>query len=324
MQTTVSLRLLALILLAPCITPALAQQDYPNKPIRWVIMFAPGSASDVTARFAGSKLTEQLGVPFLVDAKPGAGGLIAIRDVHKAQPVGYSLLHTNSILVANTFAFKEPGYKLDDFTPVGVLGKSYYVVMANQKVAPVKSLQEFVTWAKANQGKVNYAGLGPATPPSLYAERFKMAAGIDMLGITYKGGDPAGLALLAGDVHVYWATQNTTRQRTKSPGIVPLAIVAEERTRMFPQVPTFKELGYPTLTDAIWSAVMVPSSIPAPMLKRLRDAYATASSRPDWIKQMDSMELDQYKGTPDEFMAMVRKESANMGELFKVLKIPQE
>lgn len=324
MQTTPLLRLLALMLLELGINPAQAQQDYPNKPIRWVIMFAPGSASDVTARFAGSKLTEQLGVPFLVDAKPGAGGLIAIRDVHKAQPVGYSLLHTNSILVANTFAFKEPGYKLDDFTPVGVLGKSYYVVMANQKVAPVKSLQEFVTWAKANQGKVNYAGLGPATPPSLYAERFKMAAGIDMLGITYKGGDPAGLALLAGDVHVYWATQNTTRQRTQSPGIVPLAIVAEERTRMFPQVPTFKELGYPTLTDAIWSAVMVPSSIPAPMLKRLRDAYAAASSRPDWIKQMDNMELDQYKGTPDEFMSMVKKEAVNMGELFRVLKIPQE
>ncbi len=324
MQATLSFRSLITLITALCMNTAWAQQDYPSKPIRWVIMFTLGSSTDITARFASSKLGEQLGVPILVDAKPGAGGLIAIRDVHRSQPVGYSLLQTNSILVANTVAFKEPGYKLDDFTTAGVIGWNYYIMMLNQNKVPAKNLQEFIAWAKANPGKLNYAGLGLATPPTLYAERFKLAAGIDMLGITYKGGDPAGLALLSGDVQVYWATQSTTRQRTQSPGIIPLAIVAENRTKLFPQVSTFKELGYPTLSDAVWGAVMVPSSIPAPMLTRLRDAWARASASPEWNAQMEKMEYDPYKGTPTEFMAKIRQDAAQVGEAFRILKLPQE
>ncbi len=318
-----SLPRLALAATALCMNLAFAQ-DYPSRPLRWVTMFPPGSATDLAARFASGGMSEQLGVPIVIDAKPGGSGLIAIRDVVRAQPLGYSLLQTNPALVTNTFAFKEPGYKLEDYTPVGVLGWSYYIMMLNQNKVPAKNLQELVTWAKANKGKLNYAGLGTATPPSLYAERFNLAAGIDMLGITYKGGDPAGMALLAGDVQVYWATQSTTRQRTQSPGIIPLAVVAEERTKMFPQVPTFRELGYPQLADATWTAAMVPSAIPAAMLARLRDAYTRASAKPEWQAQMEKMEFTPYKGTPEEFRTHLRQEAAQVGEAFRVLKLPQE
>lgn len=299
-------------------------QDYPSRPLRWVTMFPPGSATDLAARFASGGMSEQLGVPIVIDAKPGGSGLIAIRDVLRAQPLGYSLLQTNPALVANTFAFKEPGYKLEDYTPVGVLGWSYYIMMLNQTKVPAKNLQEFVAWARANKGKLNYAGLGTATPPTLYAERFNLAAGIDMLGITYKGGDPAGMALLAGDVQVYWATQSTTRQRTQTPGIIPLAVVAEERTKMFPQVPTFREAGFPQLADAIWTAAMAPSATPAPMVAKLREAYLKASARPEWQAQMEKMEFTPYQGTMEEFRSRLRQEAAQTGEAFRVLKLPQE
>lgn len=315
--------LVALAALATAM-PLRAQQDYPSRPIRYVTMFPPGSATDLAARFVTAGMSEQLGVPFVIDAKPGGSGIIAIRDVLRAQPLGYSVLQTNPALVNNLFSFKEPGYKLEDYTPVGVLGHAYYIVMLNQNKVPVKSLQELVAWGKANKGMLNYGSLGTAAPPTLYAERFNLAAGLDMVGINYKGGDPAGLALVAGDIQVYWATQSTTRQRTQSPGIIPLAVVAEERTKMFPQVPTFRELGYPQLTDGAWTAAVMPANVPAHMLARLREAYARASAKPEWQAQMEKMEFTHYTGTLEAFRARLRQDAVQVGEVFRVLKLPQE
>ncbi len=305
------------------ISAAWAQQDYPNKPIRLVTMYAPGSNSDANARYAGSKLGEQIGVNFIIDNKPGGGGLAALRDVYRAQPMGYSILLANTSFVGNTVAFKDPLYKIDDYTPVGVLGQTHYGLIMHDSI-PANTLGEFVAWAKANPGKVNYGGIGAAAGSTLNAERLKQMAGIDMTGIQYKGGDPVSIALLAGEVHVYFATLNTARNRMQNKQIKGLATTGEERSSILPNVPTFTELGYPGMNTSSWHALFAPATIPAPMIAKLRDGFVKAGATPEWKTRMANNELEPFKGSNEQFMAKIRKEAAQLVEDYKRLKLPQE
>lgn len=298
-------------------------QDYPSKPIRMVTMFSE-SANSNRYRYVAAKLGEQLGVNVLIDAKPGGGGVIALRDVYRAQPMGYSLLLANNGLVGNTFAYKDPGYRIDDYTPVGVMGLSPYAMVMNANAVPAKNLAEFVAWARANPGKANFGSLGPAAGSNISAERFKVMAGIDMTGVPYKGGDQMALGMLAGHIHVTWISLNSARARMQNRQIIGLASTGEERSALLPNVPTFRESGYPEMDTATWYAVFAPVAMPAPMLTRLRTAYATASSAPDWKTVMEQNELDPFKGSHEQFMAMVRKEAALLAADYKRLNLPQE
>lgn len=305
------------------IPPLVQAQDYPNKPIRMVTMFGENANSN-RDRFAATKLGEQLGVNILIDSKPGGGGVIALRDVHRAQPMGYSLLLASNGLVGNTFAYKDPGYRIDDYTPVGVLGISPYAMVTNANVVPARNLTEFVAWAKANPGKVNFGNFGLAHDSNISAERFKLMAGINMTGVPYKGGDQMALAMLAGDIHVSWISINSARARMQNKQIIGLAHTGKERSALLPNLPTFKEMGYPEMDTATWFAVFAPSSMPGSMLIRLRAAYATASGALEWKTAMERNGLDPFDGNPDQFMAMVKKEAAQLGADYKRLNLPQE
>ncbi len=300
-----------------------AQQDYPNKPIRMVTMFSE-SANSNRYRFVAAKLGEQLGVIVVIDAKAGGGGVIALRDVYRAQPMGYSLLLANNNLVGNAFAYKEPGYRIEDYTPVGVMGLSPYAMVMNASAVPAKNLTEFVAWAKANPGKANFGSLGPAAGSNISAERFKLMAGINMTGVPYKGGDQMALAMLAGDIHVTWISLNSARARMQNKQIIGLASTGEDRSPLLPQVPTFREMGYPDMDTATWYATFAPATMPAAMLTKLRGAFAAASAVPEWKTVMEQNELEPYKGTNEQFMAMVRKEATLLGADYQRLKLPQE
>lgn len=323
MKNTPFLRLLTVAGATLSINAAWAQQDYPNKPIRLVTMFAPGSNSDQTARFAGTKVSEQMGVSFIIDNKAGGGGLAALRDVYRAQPMGYSILQSNTAFVGNTLAFKEPLYRIEDYTSVGVLGEGYYGLIYHTSV-PVKTLAEFIAYAKANPDKLNYGALGPAAGSTLNAERFKQAAGINMVGIPFKGGEPVSIALLAGQIQVYWATLGTARNRMQNQQIGGLAVTAPKRVKILPDVPTFKELGFPSMDASSWQAWFAPATIPKPMLDKLREGFVKASKTDEWQTRMDRNELDEFDGTPDQFMARLKKEQAQLAADYKRLKLPQE
>ena len=298
-------------------------QDYPTRPIRLVTMFSTGSLSDTNARYVGAKLGEQLGVTLVVDNKPGGGGIIALRDVYRSQPLGYSILLSNTAFVSNTYYYKEPVYKIEDYTPVGVVGQSHYALIMHNSI-PASNLAEFVGWAKANPSKINYGGVGPAAGNTLNAERFKQAAGINMVGIPFKGGEGVAIALLAGQVHVYWATLTTARTHMRNAQIVGLAITADERSNILPQLPTFTELGYPTMNAASWQALFAPSATPAPMINRLRDAFVKVADGSEWKARMERNEFEAFRGSPDQFMAKIRQEAAQLADDYKRLKLPQE
>ena len=297
-------------------------QDYPGKPIRLVTMFSE-SANSNRYRFVAIKLGEQLGVNILIDPKAGGGGIIALRDVYRAQPMGYSILLANTNFVGNTVAYKEPGYRIDDYTPVGVQGQTFYGLIMN-KAVPAATLPEFVNWVKANPGKVNYGSLGPIAGSTINAERFKLLANINMTSVPYKGGDQMSLALLAGDIHVYWATMNSARTRMQNKQIIGLASTGDERSSLLPNLPTFRELGYPGMDTASWYALFAPSAMPVAMLAKLRDAFVKVSSTPEWKAVMEQNELDPFKGTNEQFMAMLRKEALQLAADFKRLNLPQE
>ena len=298
-------------------------QDYPSKPIRMVTMYTE-NANSVRERMLGVKLGEQLGTTIVFDAKAGGGGVIATRDVYRAQPVGYSLLLASNNFVANTSAYKEPGYRIDDYTPVGVMGQTPYALVINSALLPVTNLAQFVAWVKANPGKINYGSLGPASGSNISAERFKQMTGISMTGVPYKGGDQMALAMLAGDIHVSWLTLNSARTRMQNKQIIGIATAGEDRSSLMPDLPTFKELGYPEMDTSTWYALFAPAAIPAAMLTKLRSAYAKLSEASDWKALMQLNQMDPFKGTLDQFMAGVRKEAVKLGEDYRRLNLPQE
>lgn len=314
--------LLVSVLGITVLSQPVSAQTYPDRPIRLVTMFAAGSSSDINARYVAVKLGEKLGVNLVTDIKSGAGGLIALRDVYRAQPLGYSLLIANTSLTGNVVAHKEPLYKIDDYTPVGVLGQSYYALIMHTSI-PANTLAEFVNWAKANPGKINYATIGPAAGATLSAERFKKQAGIDMVGVPFRGGTEIATALLGGQVHVYWATAVTAANQMKNAQIRGLAINGDRRTAILPNMPTFKELGYPDMQVGSWSAIFAPSAIPAPMLATLRKAYAATASEAEWKARMEKVQLDPFEGTLDQFMEQIRQDARDIEEDYRRLNLPK-
>ena len=296
-------------------------QDYPVRPLRLVVMFTPGSSADQHGRHIAVRLTEQLGQSVVVENKAGAGGLIGIKDVLRAQPLGYSLLLSNPALIGNSLVYKDAGYKPDEFAPIGVMGQAYYGLMINTAV-PARNVAELVAYAKANPGKLAYSGLGAGAGSTLSAERFKEAAGLDILGVPFKGGDPASAALLANQVQLYFATLSTVKVRMKSPQIRVLGVTAVQRSAVIPDVPTFTELGYPTVLGSNWNAVFVPVVTPVPMVRRLREAWTRASATEQMKAMVESSGYEPYSGTLEQFMAGVREETVQLARDYKRMNVP--
>ena len=312
----------AMLALLPCM-PVQAQ-DYPVKPVRLVTLYAAGSNSDVTARFVAQQLTGQLKQPVLVDNKGGAGGLIGTLEVLRAKPDGYTIMFAAPGLASNVFAYRNPQYKFEDFTPIGVAGLSYYGFIINVSV-PAKTLAEFVAFARANPGKLNYGSLGPAGVSTILAERFKRSASIDMEMVPFKGGDPLNQALVANQIQVYFPTLAVARQRMKLTQIRALAVTSTQRSRILPDLPTFKESGYPEVADlTFWEALYGVATLPPPLLQKLRGVWAQIAASLEFKSRQESFEREQWTGTLDEFTAFVKRETEALAADFKRLKIEQQ
>ena len=296
-------------------------QEYPSRPLRLVVIFAIGSTADVHGRFVAQKLAEQLGQQVIVENNAGAGGIIAMRGVIRAQPLGYTLLYTTNGLVGNLYAFKDPQYRLEDYTLVGPGGLSPYGMMLSTAV-PARTVAEFVAHARANPGKLNFGSSGPTAGSNILVERLKAAAGIDLVMVPFKGGEPATAALVSGDIQVFFSTVGAVRTRSKMPQIRALAVTSEQRAAILPSVPTFKESGYPSMILTVWNAVLVPSAAPKPVIQKLQDALARANATEDMKRQLERMEFEPWTGTLDQFMTYIKAEGVAIADDIRRLKIP--
>ena len=258
------------------IVKALAE-EFPTRPITWVVPFAPGGITDTTSRIVAEEMSKSLGQTVLIDNRGGAGGTVGTEQVARAKPDGYTMIYgTQGTMAANVTLRKELSYDpLKSFLPVHLVGESPNLFVAFEG-APYNSVPEFIAYAKANPGKVTFSSSGVGTATHLVAELFKTVTGIEMLHVPYKGSAPALNDLIAGRLDVMFDYPVSVGPHVEAGKLKVLATTAPERLRAFPNAPTMAELGLKEMTTQSWSSIMVPAGTPAPIVDRLAAAAHAA------------------------------------------------
>jgi tripartite-type tricarboxylate transporter receptor subunit TctC len=297
--------------------PSIAQADYPNKPIKLIVGFAPGGSTDIVARIVAQRLGERLGQTVTVDNKAGAGGTIGADQTAKSAPDGYTLtLGTTSTHAIAAGAYSKLPYNpVSDFTQISLVAITPYLLVVNPQVKAT-NLAEFISLAKSQPGKLNYASAGNGTATHLAMEMLKDAAGIDLVHIPYKGNAPADAAILGGEVQAVFGSMPALLQNTKANKVRPLAVGTTTRSPALPDVPTVAEQGYAGFEAALWLGIMGPANMPRGIVERLHKEIAAVVATPEFKSAMDANGAEPLGSkSPDEFREMLR------GQVDKFMKI---
>ena len=315
----------ALVAMAGGLPDSALAQSWPAKPLHIVIAQAPGSATDFISRVVGNKLSESLGQPIVIDARPGAGGALGTEIAAHSAPDGYTLfMGNNSTHGSNPAVYaKLPYDAVKDFEPVCFVASVPYVLVVNPKV-PAKTVQEFVALVKANPGKMNYASAGNGSTHHFSGELFKSRAGIDIVHVPYKGSGPGIAALLAGDVSMMFANVADIGTQVQAGRLRALAVTASRRAKSLPQVPTMAEAGYPGFEVTSWFGLLVPAGTPAAMVSRLNAETVKVLGREDVKSALAAQGLEVAPGTPEQFAAFIKSEIARFTQIARSAGIHAE
>lgn len=300
------MKALASILLAFSLGTASAQ-DYPSRPIHVIIPFGSGSLADAVPRLIQPALEAGLGERLVIENRPGAGGNVGAQAVVSAAPDGYTVMMaaTNN-LVINQYMFRDMKFDpLTDLVPVSLVVDVPLILQVNPAV-PAHTLGEFIAYAKANPGKLNFASPSPGTLPHLAMEIFARSAGLDLVHVPFKGGGPAMNALISNEVQAMLIGYATTAGQVKAGNVRPLAIASAKRLAALPQVPTFAEAGFPDLQAAVpgnWWGMVAPKGTPAPIVHRLAAEIHKALADPATRKKYEDLGLTPVGSTPEDFAA---------------------
>ena len=283
-----------------------AAAQFPNKPIRVVVPFPPGSATDQVARVLASAVSQQIGQPVVVDNKAGADGAISGAEVAKAPADGYTvLLATNSPIAAVPALRKNPPYdSLTDFTPITDIGRYTFFIVVHPSV-PAKTLQELIAHAKANPGKVNYATGN--TTGIVSTAFFASQAKIDLVHVPYKGEPQALTDLLAGRVQMMFSSSGTTISLIREGKLRAITVTLPKRSHLLPDLPTIAEAGMPQFNLTSWAALYGPAKMPREVVERLNREFGVAMAKPEVLEQMTKQAFFLSHSTP-EWLAAFTKE----------------
>lgn len=311
MHKTLKTKLAALLLTALPVMTTAASDAYPTQPIKLLVGFSPGSATDVVARVVAQDLSQRLGQQVLVDNKTGVGGSLAADAVAKAKPDGYTLLFVSSAIAVNPAVYTKLNFDVaKDLTPISLVGRVPVVLLVNQSV-PAKTLGEFVAHAKTKPGELNFGSSGQGGSIHMATELLAMTAGVKLTHVPYRGNSQASSALLAGDVQVLVDTVINATPHLKSPRIRALAITGDKRSPLAPDLPTFKELGMPSFDASVFFGVMGPADMPSALVDRLnKEVSATLKSKDVEKRLSETGGLTLSGGAPQEFQATLRNELA--------------
>lgn len=299
----------AALLLCPILS--LAQADYPNRPVKLIVGFAPGGSTDIVARIVAQKLGERLGQSVVVENKAGAGGTIGADIAAKAPADGYTLtLGTTSTHAIAAGAYSKLPYDpVKDFTHISLVAITPYLLVVNPQV-PAKTLAEFITLVKSQPGKLNYASAGGGTATHLAMEMLKDAAKIDIVHIPYKGNAPADVAILAGEVQAGFGSMPALLQNAKANKVRPLAVGTTRRSPALPEVPTVAEQGYPGFEAALWLGIMAPAGTPKPVVDRLHREIVAIVATPEFKASMDANGAEPLSSpSPESFTTTATRSS---------------
>jgi tripartite-type tricarboxylate transporter receptor subunit TctC len=308
---------LALLLLS---TLAFGQANYPNRPVKMVVPFAPGGASDFVARIISPKLGELLGQTIVIENRPGASGNIGMEAAAKAPPDGYTIYLGNIGTIAiNPAVF--PNLSINpqkDFTAISLVAGVPSILIANPNV-PANTVAELVALAKSKPGELNFASPGSSTLNRLEMERFMKFADIKIVHIPYKGGaGPAVTGMLGGETQVMFVTLSSAISFIQAGKLKPLGISTTKRIDALPQVPTMIEAGYPDMVSSSWQGVFVPAGTPRPIVEKIHAALLATMESPEVKQRFAGGGVDAMTSkTPEDFATFVAAETGRWGKVAK-------
>lgn len=296
-------------------------QNYPSKPIRFILPFPPGGGTDTLARIVGQKLGENLGQTMVLDNRPGAGANIGAEIGAHAVPDGYTLTMGNIAHAINMTLYAKPGYDLvKDFAPITLLASTPNILVVHPSVA-AKSVQELITLAKARPGQLNYASSGSGSSAHLAAELFKSLAGVNLTHVPYKGGGPAVTSLVGGETVVGFATAPSVLQQIKSGRLRGLGVTTLKRTAAAPDLPTIAESGVANYDANTWYGALAPAKTATSVITRLHAEFIKIMQSPDVLERISALGYEPATTTPQEFGAYIKSEVAKWGKVVKAAGI---
>src|SRR6266702_1560774 len=292
-------------------------QDYPSKPVHVYVPSSAGGASDIAARLVSPKLAETLGQPFVVENRVASGGIVGTAQLAKAPADGYAIMMTFDTFASNPHLYRELPYDVvKDFAPIMLMGRYPQILVVHPSLK-VKTVPEFVAYAKANGAKLNFASAGPASSSRLAFELFKEAAGIQIDPIHYKGGGPAINDLVAGTVQVMLIqVGGSIGQYMKAGKLVGLATSGRESSPQYPDLPTIADF-YPGFETTSWVGVIAPAGTPRSLIEKLNATLAKILSTDDMKDKFRLQGGDIVASTPEQFGELIKSESAKWGKIIR-------
>jgi tripartite-type tricarboxylate transporter receptor subunit TctC len=302
------LHLAASAVALPALSRIAFAQTYPVRPVRWIIGFSPGGTTDIISRLVAQHLTEQLGQPFIIESRPGAGTNIATESVVRAPADGYTLLFVGAPNAINATLYSKLNFNfIRDIAPVaGIVGVPN--VMVVHPSLPVTTVPEFIAYAKANPGKINMASSGVGTSPHLAGELFKMMTEVDFLHVPYRGAAPAVTDLLAGQVQLYFVTTPSSIGYIKSGRLRAIAVTTAGRVTELPDVPTISEF-VPGYEASAWYGIGVPRDTPEEIIGKLNREINAAIAEPKIKLRLNELGCTVIAGSPADFAKLIANET---------------
>jgi tripartite-type tricarboxylate transporter receptor subunit TctC len=301
-----------------------AAQDYPVKPIRFIVPYPPGGGTDVVARIMNESLAAELGQPIIIDNRGGAAGNVGTDLAAKAPADGYTILFTLSSHTINPKLYDKLPFDVErDFVPVSLAAMIPQILVAHPSV-PANNVRELIALAKANPGKLNYASVGTGSPGHIAGELFKLRTGVDIVHVPYKGGGPAVVDTIGGQVQLLFVSMPAAWQHVKSGKLKALAVTSAKRSVAAPEVPTIAESGLPDYVVDSWYGALAPAKTPPAAVARLNAAYAKVLENPQVREKLLLQGAEAAPSTQAEFDRVIKDELAKWDYVIKSAKIRPE
>jgi tripartite-type tricarboxylate transporter receptor subunit TctC len=312
----------------PAVSRIAWAQSYPTRPVRWILSAPPGGALDIVTRLMGQWLSERLGQPFIIENRPGGGGNIATEAVVRAPPDGYTLLTVAMLSAVNATLYDKLNFNfIRDIAPVARISGEPNVIVVNPsfpaKSFPIKSIAEFIAYAKANPGKVNMASSGNGTSPHMAGELFKMMAGVNMLHVPYRGGAPALTDLIGGQVHVMFAFISSSIEYIRAGQLRALAVTTTTRSPALPDVPVVGDFvsGYEASS---WIGLGAPKNTPTEIVDKLNGEINAGVADPKIKARLANLGSTALAGFPTDFSKFIADETEKWAKVIRAANIKPE
>lgn len=299
----------SLLAAAPAVlmAPAARAQDFPTKPIKFIVGFAPGGSADVMARILGQSLSERIGQPVITDNRAGAAGTIGADMVARSAPDGYTLLvgSVSNVVISATTMPVIPFVATTAFAPI-VLTATIPLVLVINPSLPVSSVQELVTYAKANPNKLSFASGGQGVSNHLAGELFNRMAGVTITHVPYKGDGPGVASVVSGETHIMFATISTAMPQLQGGRLRALGVTTAKRASALKDLPTIAEAGLPGYEVNVWNGVLAPAATPATVVRKLNEEIIRTLNLPEIRSRLQDLGFEIVGSTPEEFGEIIR------------------